>query len=69
LFRDWRKDRAASRRGAFPWLVALQEAIARFVEECDRSARPFVWTADSNAIAGEAHRGYHALASMEWHAC
>ncbi len=53
------------RRGSFPSLVALQEAINRFVEEHNRSPRPFVWTADPDAIVEKLRRGYHALASME----
>jgi transposase len=52
------------KRGIFPSLVALQEAINRFVEEHDRSPRPFVWTADPDAIAEKVRRGYHALASV-----
>ena len=51
---------AASRR----WWP-LQEAINRFVEEHNRDPRPFVWTADPDAIVEKVRRGYHALASME----
>jgi hypothetical protein len=53
------------RRGSFHSLVALQEAINRFVEEHNRSPRPFVWTADPDTIVEKVRRGYHALASME----
>ncbi len=52
------------RRGSFHSLVALQEAINRFVDEHNRSPRPFVWTADPEAIVEKVRRGYHALASM-----
>jgi transposase len=52
------------RRGSFASLVALQEAINRFVAEHNRSPRPFVWTADPEAIVEKVRRGYHALASM-----
>ena len=52
------------RRGSFHSLVALQEAINRFVEEHNRSPRPFAWTADPEAIAEKVRHGYHALASM-----
>ena len=52
------------RRGSFPSLVALQEAINRFVEEHNRDPRPFVWTADPDAIVEKVRRGYHALASI-----
>jgi transposase len=52
------------RRGTFCSLVALQEAINRFVEEHNRDPRPFVWTADPEAIVEKVRRGYHALASV-----
>jgi transposase len=52
------------RRGSFPSLVALQEAINRFVEEHNRDPRPFVWTADPDAVVEKVRRGYHALAAM-----
>jgi hypothetical protein len=45
-------------------LVALQEAINRFVEEHNREPKPFVWTADPDAIVEKVRRGYHALASV-----
>src|SRR6201994_4171986 len=45
------------RRGSFPSLVALQEAINRFVEEHNGSPRPFVWTADPDAIVEKVRRG------------
>lgn len=52
------------RRGSFVFLVALQEAISRFIEECNRDPRPFVWTAELDAIVKKVQRGYHALASL-----
>ena len=52
------------RRGSFHSLVALQEAINRFVEEHNRDPRPFVWTADPDAIVEKVRRAYHALASL-----
>jgi transposase len=57
------------RRGSFASLVALQEAINRFVAEHNRSPRPFVWTADPEAIVEKVRRGYHALASMARPGC
>jgi hypothetical protein len=42
----------------------LQEAINRFVEEHNRHPRPFIWTADPEAIVEKVRRAYHALASM-----
>jgi transposase len=53
------------RRGTFPSLVALQEAINRFVAEHNREPKPFVWTADPDLIVEKVRRGYHALASLE----
>jgi hypothetical protein len=38
------------RRGTFHSLVALQEAINRYLNEHNRDPRPFVWTADPDAI-------------------
>ena len=54
------------RRGSFHSLVALQEAINRYLAEHNRSPRPFLWTADPEAIVEKLRRGHHALASMEW---
>jgi transposase len=53
------------RRGTFHSLVALQEAINRYLDEHNRDPKPFVWTADPDAIVEKVRRGYHALASME----
>jgi transposase len=53
------------RRGSFPSLVSLQEAINRFVEEHNRDPRPFVWTADPDAIIEKVRRGFHALARRQ----
>jgi transposase len=52
------------RRGTFHSLVALQEAINRFVEEHNRDPRPLVWTADPDAVVEKVRRGYHALAAL-----
>jgi transposase len=52
------------RRGSFHSLVALQEAINRYLEEHNRDPRPFVWTADPDSIVEKVRRGYHALASL-----
>src|ERR671913_1813017 len=51
------------KRGSFHSLVALQEAINRYLEEHNRDPRPFMWTADPDAIVEKVRRGYHALAS------
>jgi transposase len=52
------------RRGSFPSLVSLQEAINRFVAEHNRDPRPFVWTADPDRIVEKVRRGYQTLARM-----
>ena len=52
------------RRGGFHSLVALQEAINRFVDEHNRDPRPFVWIADPDAVVEKVRRAYHALAPM-----
>jgi hypothetical protein len=52
------------RRGTFPSLVALQEAINRFVEEHNRDPRPFVWTADPDRIVEKVARARRASARV-----
>jgi transposase len=53
------------KHGSFPSLVALQEAINRFIDKHNERPRPFVWTAAPDAIVEKVRRGYHALASMD----
>src|SRR3954464_7984278 len=52
------------RRGSFPSLVALQEAINRYLREHNRSPKPFVWTADPGQTHEKVRRGYQTLARM-----
>jgi transposase len=52
------------KRGVFPSVVALQEAINRFLATHNRHPKPFVWQADPKAIIGAAKRGYQALDSI-----
>jgi transposase len=52
------------KRGVFPSVVALQEAINQFVASHNRTPKPFVWKADPNAIIAAAKRGYQALDSI-----
>jgi hypothetical protein len=54
----------ALRRGTFISLVALQDAINRFVAKHHREPKPLAWTADPDAIAGTVQREYHASRSM-----
>ena len=58
-------SRRRLKRGSFPSLVALQGAINGLIDEHNEHPRPFVWTADPEAIVEKVRRGYHALASME----
>jgi hypothetical protein len=51
------------RRGSFHSLVALQEAINRFVEEHNRDPRPFVWTADPGRVVEKVRRARQAVAA------
>jgi transposase len=51
------------RRGSFASLVALQEAINRFVEEHNRNPRLFVWTADPDHIVEKVRRAHRAVAA------
>src|SRR5215217_4663254 len=52
------------KRGTFHSLVALQEAINRFVEEVNKNPRPFVWTAEPDGIIEKVRRGYQAFRSV-----
>jgi transposase len=56
--------RGRLRRGSFPSLVALQEAINRYLVEHNRDPRPFVWTADPDGIVEKLQRAYRASASV-----
>jgi transposase len=52
------------KRGVFHSLVALQEAINRFVAETNADPRPFRWTKHPDAIIAAAKRGHQALDSL-----
>jgi transposase len=52
------------KRGVFPSVVALQDAIDGFVAAHNRAPKPFVWKADPKAIIAAAKRGYQALDSI-----
>src|ERR687898_29115 len=52
------------KRGVFPSVIALQEAINRFVAAHNRDPKPFVWKADPKAIIAAAKRGYQTLDSI-----
>jgi hypothetical protein len=52
------------RRGVFHSLVDVQAAINRYLAEHNQSPKPFVWTADPDAIIAAASRGYQVLDSI-----
>jgi transposase len=59
-----RLTRRRLKRGVFHSIVDLQAAINRFVEVHNAEPKPFVWTADPNAILSKVTRGTQALASL-----
>jgi transposase len=52
------------RRGVFHSLVDLQAAINRYLADHNTVPKPFVWTADPDAIIAAAKRGYQMLDSI-----
>jgi transposase len=52
------------KRGVFRSVVDLQIAINRFIAEANGDPKPFVWTADPNAILKAVKRGRQALDSI-----
>ena len=54
------------KRGVFPSVVALQEAINGFVAAHNRDPKPFIWRTDPETIIAAAKRGYQALDSIHY---
>ena len=52
------------KRGVFHSLVALQEAINRFLAETNDNPRPFRWTKDPDKIIAAVRRGHQTLDSI-----
>jgi transposase len=52
------------RRGSFVSLVDLQAAINRYLDEHNADPKPFVWTAEPEAIIEKVRRGYQASRSL-----
>jgi transposase len=52
------------KRGVFKGIVDLQAAINRFLRETNDNPKPFVWTADPDAIIEKVHRGKQVLESI-----
>jgi transposase len=53
-----RLTRRRLKRGAFPSLVSLQQAINRFIEHHNQEPMPFTWKADPKDIIAAAKRGH-----------
>ena len=53
------------KRGVFVSIANLQEAINRFIAEHNQDTKPFVWTADHNAIIEKVRRGNQMLQSIQ----
>jgi transposase len=51
-------------RGVFHSLVDLQAAINRYLAEHNQSPKPFVWTAEPEAILAKVKRGHQALETI-----
>jgi transposase len=52
------------KRGVFSGIVDLQAAINRYLAETNDNPKPFVWTADPDAIIEKVRRGKQALESI-----
>src|SRR5580658_5947854 len=52
------------KRGVFNGIVDLQAAINRYLAEANDNPKPFVWTADPDAIIEKVRRGKQALESI-----
>jgi transposase len=52
------------KRGVFHSLVALQQAINRFIDHHNQQPRPFTWKADPKEIIAAAKRGYQTLETI-----
>jgi transposase len=51
-------------RGVFHSVVALQQAINRFIDHHNRDPKPFVWRADPKEIIAAATRGHQTLETI-----
>jgi hypothetical protein len=52
------------KRGVFKGIVDLQTAINRFLRETNDDPKPFLWTADPDAIIEKVHRRKQVLESI-----
>ena len=51
-------------RGVFHSLVDLQAAINRYLAEHNQAPKPFVWTAEPEAILAKVKRGHQTLETI-----
>ena len=58
-----RADQPPAQTGRLPFLVDLQVAINRFLDEHNEIPKPFVWTADPDKIIAAVRRGHQVLDS------
>jgi len=59
-----RLTRRRLKRGTFPSLVSLQEAINRFIDHHNQEPTPFTWKADPKDIIAAAKRGHQMLETI-----
>jgi transposase len=52
------------KRGVFPSVVALQQAINRFIDHHNQQPKPFTWKADPKDIIAAAKRGHQTLETI-----
>ncbi len=52
------------KRGVFKGILDLQAAINRFLREANDDPKPFIWTADPDAIIEKVHRGKQVSKSI-----
>jgi transposase len=52
------------KRGVFKGIVDLQAAINRYLAETNQNPKPFIWTADPDAIIEKVRRGKQVLESI-----
>jgi hypothetical protein len=58
-------DPAAAQARRFSGIIDLQAAINRYLAETNDDPRPFIWTADPDAIIEKVRRGKQALESIQ----
>lgn len=66
LVERWFRDitQEAIRRGAFPSVDALEATITNYIAEHNKSPKPYVWTAQPDAILAKVARGKAKLETL-----